>query len=124
LRDILADLSKPVPDRFIQQYDKPTRGGSVKIDYIPWHDIARLMDYFAPGWEIEITDKQLSDTHLLLTVRLWIHAAEGRFYRESTGIESLDRDGYGDFQSMAESMAFRRAAARWGLGAHLYRKDN
>jgi len=39
---------------------------------------------------------------------------------EGEGLERLDLSSYGDPQSNAESMAFRRAAARFGLGLHLY----
>ena len=59
-----------------------------------------------------------------MTVRITIHAREGAFYRDETGLERLDVDSYGDPQSNAESMAFRRAAARFGLGLHLYEGDN
>ena len=53
-------------------------------------------------------------------MRIIVHAAEGSFHREGTGIEDLDVDRFGDPQSNAESMAFRRAAAKWGLGLDLY----
>jgi len=56
-------------------------------------------------------------------VRITVHAREGAFYRDETGLERLDVDSYGDPQSNAESMAFRRAAARFGLGLHLYEGD-
>ncbi|MEO0759702.1 MAG: hypothetical protein AAFV85_27410 [Cyanobacteria bacterium J06634_6] len=60
-----------------------------------------------------------------------IPTCEGNHYREATGTEALKRlsdDGsavelaYGDPSSNAESMAFRRAAARFGLGLYLYDK--
>jgi hypothetical protein len=59
-----------------------------------------------------------------MTVQITIHAAEGDFKRDGTGLERLDVGSYGDPQSNAESMAFRRAAARFGLGLHLYDGDN
>ena len=59
-----------------------------------------------------------------MTVRITIHAREGAFYRDETGLERLDVSSYGDPQSNAESMAFRRAAARFGLGLHFYDGDD
>jgi len=70
-----------------------------------------------------------------MTVRITIHAREGAFYRDETGLERIDVASYGDPQSNAESMAFtplrssvgfascRRAAAWFGLGLHLYEGD-
>jgi len=53
-------------------------------------------------------------------VKIHIEAKDTSITRMATGSETLDTDSYGDFQSNAESMAFRRAAARFGLGLHLY----
>lgn len=48
--------------------------------------------------------------------------ADGSFSREATGCELLDCGSYGDPVSNAEAMAFRRAAAKFGLGRSLYDK--
>ena len=49
--DILEDLKKPVHPRFIKH--KVIKGQ--KIEYIPWHTLTRLLDYYAPGWSWKIT---------------------------------------------------------------------
>ncbi len=68
--------------------------------------------------------------------RLTIPTSEGNVYREASGTEELKREkynkdtnsyemkeiAYGDPSSNAESMAFRRCAARFGLGLYLYEK--
>ena len=41
-----------------------------------------------------------------MTVWITVHAREGAFYRDETGLERLDVDSYGDPQSNAELMAF------------------
>ncbi|MBW4638248.1 MAG: hypothetical protein KME05_08430 [Gloeocapsa sp. UFS-A4-WI-NPMV-4B04] len=70
----------------------------------------------------------------ILTARITIHAAEGCFTREATGTETLTEEyfdkttkskqirewAYGDVASKSESMALRRAAAKFGLGLYLY----
>ena len=73
-----------------------------------------------------------SSDRIFLTGRLTIPTAEGNIYREATGTEELKRTdketgdilelAYGDPSSNAESMAFRRAAAKFGLGLYLYDK--
>jgi hypothetical protein len=60
----------------------------------------------------------------MMTVEITIHTVEGTFRRQGTGREEPTvNGGYGDVQSNAESMAFRRAAAKWGLGLDLYEGD-
>ena len=68
--------------------------------------------------------------------RLTIPTSEGNVYREATGTEELKREkfnsktgqveireiAYGDPSSNAESQAFRRCAARFGLALYLYEK--
>ena len=66
-----------------------------------------------------------------MTVRITIHAREGAFYRDETGLERIDVSSYRDPQSNAESMAFtpprrsrRPGSGRFGLGLHLYDGDD
>ena len=119
LTEILADLAKPVPQRFLAT----RRQGKQDLTYIPWHHVNRLLDYFAPGWEGEVTKIVTTSDRVFVTYKLTIHAAEGAFSREATGTELLNCSSYGDPTSNSESMAFRRAAARFGLGLGLYQKD-
>lgn len=117
LADILTDLRKPIPERLLETKRIQGQG----ITYVPWYRAQKILNHYTRGfWEYEITERTFTDTHILLTVRIIVHAAEGVFHREGTGIESLDVESFGDPQSNAESMAFRRAAAKWGLGLHLY----
>ena len=119
LAEILTDLAKPVPKRFLAQ----RKQGGQNLTYIPWHHVNRLLDYFAPGWEGEVTKIVCTSDRVFVTYCLTLHAAEGVFSREATGTELLNCSSYGDPTSNAESMAFRRAAARFGLGLGLYQKD-
>jgi hypothetical protein len=59
---------------------------------------------------------------LILTIRLSVPCLEGVVYREATGQEEEETTSYGDSSSNAESMALRRAAAKFGLGLYLYDK--
>ena len=48
LAEILADLAKPLPNRFLQA----RRQGGKELTYLSWHHANRLMDYFTGGgWE-------------------------------------------------------------------------
>jgi hypothetical protein len=116
IREIIKDLSKPVAKRHLR---KRKQGGK-EILYIAWHDAIKYLDHYASGWNYEICSIESIGGKLILTVRLSIPCLEGIVYREATGQEDEEKDNYGDSSSNAESMALRRAAAKFGLGLYLY----
>jgi hypothetical protein len=115
--DIRADLQRPIPERLL---DTKHVGGQ-DITFVPWHRAQKILDHYTGGWwEKSITEKRTTDEHFLVTVEVTVIAQKKELAREGTGLESLDTDSWGDFQSNAESMAFRRACAAFGLGLDLY----
>ena len=116
IRDIVKDLSKPVAKRHLR---KRKQGGK-EILYLAWHDAVKYLDHYAPGWNYEIRSIDSLGGKLILTVRVSIPSLEGIVYREATGQEDEGLESYGDSSSNAESMALRRAAAKFGLGLYLY----
>jgi hypothetical protein len=116
IRDIIRDLSKPVAKRHLRL----RKQGGKDIKFISWHDAIKYLDHYAPGWNYEVRNIQNIAGKLILTVRLSVPCAEGLVYREATGQEDEDRENYGDSSSNAESMALRRASAKFGLGLYLY----
>lgn len=122
--EILADLQKPIPKRLLEQKPATSARGAPKLTYCPWYRVQRILNHYTGGFcSYEVRERTVTDRHVLMTVRITIHAQEGTFHRDGTGLERLDVESYGDPQSNAESMAFRRAAARFGLGLHLYEGD-
>jgi hypothetical protein len=121
VQDIIDDLSKPIADRHIEK--KPAdKSGKTMIAFIPWYCAIRYLDLYAPGWCYEITKIHTDDKRIYLTARITVPCEEGLIHREATGTEELNLNGWGDPSSNAESMALRRAAAKWGLGLYLYDK--
>lgn len=118
IRDIVKDLSKPVAKRHL----RTRKQGGKEITYIAWHDAVKYLDHYAPGWCYEIRRIDSVAGKLILTIRLSIPCLEGVVYREATGQEDETQDSYGDSSSNSESMALRRAAAKFGLGLSLYDK--
>jgi hypothetical protein len=116
IREIVKDLSKPIAQKHLR---KRKQGGK-EITYLAWHDAVKYLDHFAPGWCYEIRSMDSIGGKLIMTVRLSIVCAEGTVYREATGQEDEDLDSYGNSSSNSESMALRRAAAKFGLGLYLY----
>ena len=116
IREIVKDLSKPVAQKHLRK----RRQGGKEITYLAWHDAVKYLDYYAPGWCYEVRRIDSIAGKLILTVRLSIPCAEGVVYREATGQEDEDLDSYGNSSSNSESMALRRAAAKYGLGLYLY----
>jgi hypothetical protein len=116
IRDIVKDLTKPVAKRHL----RARKQGGKEIQYIAWHDAIKYLDHYAPGWCYEVRSMESIGGKLILTVRLSVQCAEGIVYREATGQEDEDLDSYGNSSSNSESMALRRAAAKFGLGLYLY----
>jgi hypothetical protein len=118
IADIINDLSKPIPPRLLKS---KTVGGQ-KIIFIPWYTAVKFLDLYAPGWNYEVRQLTEIGQKLVLVARISIPCAEGLVYREATGQEDEEVKGYGDSSSNSESMALRRAAAKFGLGLSLYEK--
>lgn len=116
IREIVKDLSKPIAQKHLRK----RRQGGKEITYLSWHDAVKYLDHFAPGWNYEIRSIESVSGKLIMIVRLSIRSLEGIVYREATGQEDEDKDTFGDSSSNAESMALRRAAAKFGLGLSLY----
>ena len=123
INDIITDLSKPIKARHLRQ---KRRGGQV-LDFIPWYHAVKYLDLHAPGWSYAVRSVTWNNEgRLVLTVRLSIPCLEGMVHREATGTEEEPEEGermFGDPSSNAESMALRRAAAKFGLGLYLYNKE-
>lgn len=120
LVDVLADLRKPIPQRFLHT----KKQGGTTITFCPWYRVVKILDHYTGGrWTYEVLRQTVEADHFVVTVRITLHAADATVFRDGTGIEPIAVKGYGDFQSNAESMALRRAAAKFGLGLHLYEKE-
>lgn len=132
INQIIESLSRKLPEGLL---DSKIVGG-IKITFIPWHKIPPILDKYAPGWTWEIKQINLSADRLFVVGRLTIPTVNGDVWREATGTEILKEEktdkktgevfirelAYGDPSSNAESMAFRRASAKFGLGLYLYDK--
>jgi TATA-binding protein-associated factor Taf7 len=115
--EILADLQKPIPKRFIKS--KTLKGQ--RIDFVSWYSYIRLLEFYAPGFSWEVRTHYNGD-RTVIEGRLILRAAEGNFIREATGTEDNEIDSWGDPSSNAEAMALRRCCAKFGLGLHLWEK--
>lgn len=117
LAEIIADLSKPLPDRFLKT---KTKGGT-QLTFITWRTAQRLLDYYAPGWSGSVTHIALSADRVAVSYAISIPTADGGIVtRSATGTEDEDDSGWGDPVTNAEQQAFKRAAARFGLALYLY----
>ncbi|MBX3277280.1 MAG: hypothetical protein KF868_04655 [Acidobacteria bacterium] len=118
--DIIRDLSKELADRHIKT--KTIKGQ--RINFITWYHAVKYLDLYAPGWSGEVRSVTEVGGRVIVVYRLSIPALEGVIRREATGQESdwdeEEETKYGDPSSNAEAMAFKRAAAKFGLGLYLY----
>ena len=128
IAQITAALSRPLP----KSITASRKQGGKEITFIPWHQVNRILDKYAIGWTWQIVTMTTTDDRIFVTGRLTVPTADGDVSRDAIGTEELKETNsktgevkeraYGDPSSNAESMAFRRAAARFGLGLYLYDK--
>jgi hypothetical protein len=120
IAEIISDLSKEIAERHLKV--KVLKGR--KIHFISWHHAIKYLDLFAPGWDGEVRQVAEIGGRCVIVYRISIPCAEGTVWREATGQESdwdeEEETKYGDPSSNAEAMAFKRAAAKFGLGLYLY----
>ncbi|XP_010252362.1 PREDICTED: uncharacterized protein LOC104593949 [Nelumbo nucifera] len=121
LSEVLRELNKRIPDSLI----KVRMENGLSVKYVPWHVINRIMNLHAPEWSGEIRSITYSADGKSVSVvyRVTLYGTDAEIFRESTGTASVDDTNFGDPVQKAESMAFRRACARLGLGLHLYHED-
>jgi len=118
LVEITSDLSRPLPDDFISWFQKKSNW----IPYLSWTDANLILDYCAPGWSCDVTENQIGD-RVVVKVSLTLLCAEGRVTRSSLGSDDLADENFGGPLPDAESQAFRRASARYGLFLYAYDKN-
>lgn len=120
ISEIIKDLSKDLPERHIKS--KVLKGQ--RINFITWYHAVKYLDLYAPGWSGEVRQVAEIGGRVIVVYRITIPCLEGLVYREATGQESdwdeEEETKYGDPSSNAEAMAFKRAAAKFGLGLYLY----
>jgi len=120
--EVLDGLSKNIPQRHL----KTKRKGGATLTFCPWYRTQRILDHYTNGhWEVRIIESKDIDGRYMMRIELTIYGI-GRdgditsLSRQATGNEGTDVDTFGDPSSNAESMAFRRACAKFGLGLHLW----
>lgn len=124
ISEVISSLSRKLPDELLKTKPRKTKsGGTVNLTFLEWHTAVKILDKYAPGWCYEIRSVTPVGNSVVVVARITIPCSDGFVYREATGIEDEDLDGYGDPASNAEAMALKRAASKFGLGLYLYRKD-
>lgn len=118
--DIRRLLLEPVPKHLIS-YRPVKQGAPPTIAYINVTDYKDLMDARAGIWESHIVDFRQVGNSMACVVRVTIHAEDGSFSHDGSGIEAMEIRGYGDPFSNSFAQAFRRACEGHGLSRELWR---
>lgn len=116
LAEVIAELSREIPDRFLSQ----KRKGNVSITIYSWMTVQKFLDFMAPGWQGRAAPV-LSTERVACVYELCIPTSDyGLVCRSATGDDQEDDDeGWGSPMTRAEGQAFKRAAARFGFGMYL-----
>jgi hypothetical protein len=114
--EILADLSRPLPENAIRQRVgwRDNTGEERWVDYIDWHTAADILDRACPDWSHEVRDITVIGDLVAVTAAITIKGIT----RCGVGVDSaLDEKGI----KSAEHDALKRAAVKFGLARSLYR---
>lgn len=115
LRDILAELSRPLPENKIRHRVgwRDANGAEHWIDYIDWHTAADILDEVAVDWSHEVREIQVIGDLVVVTAAITIKGIT----RCGVGVGSaMDEKGI----KRAEHDALKRAAVKFGLARSLY----
>lgn len=130
LHDTQLILKRPLPSSILGKLKD--KGNAL---YIPWYVGNVILNKYCPGWEWAITNVTTTSDRVIVVGKLTLHCKDGDCSRSATGTEVLKELrknkhnnyeleemelAFGDPSSNAESMAFRRACARFGLALYLY----
>lgn len=118
-KQIQEALKAEIPAEFLRTRQQ----GGQTLTFMPWHACSALADERAPGWSGYVERIQQIGDAVAVTYRISIPTENGTVEREAIGYEQLSTSSYGDPTSNAESMAFRRAWAKHGLGSSLYGQE-
>jgi len=112
-KELRDTLNRPTDPTLVRR----RRQGTIEVDYLEWFAVNRILDAHCPGWSGEAVVTTVGDT-VIVTYTIRIPTAEGVVSRSATGSEKLG-SGF-DPVASAEQQAFKRAAARFGIGLDLY----
>lgn len=123
--EIKKELRKPIPANLISSRPSYSKGEQVgTIEFVNVTDYKELLDERAGVWTAQVNEFKQVGNSLCLILRLSIHADDGVFSQDGTGIEPIDTDSYGDPFSNAYSQGLRRACESHGLSRELWKKDS
>jgi len=114
-------LKKPIDRKLLSQ----KKAGGTSIDFLNITDLKDELDSrLAPNhWEAIVKQTMLCGENLIMIVSLIIHADDGVYCQDGTGIESINLRGYGDVASNSYAQALRRAAESHGFCRELWRAE-
>jgi len=112
-QELRDTLNRPTDPTLVRR----RRQGTIEVDYLEWFAVNRILDAHCPGWSGEAVVTTVGDT-VIVTYTIRIPTSEGIVSRSATGSEKLG-SGF-DPVASAEQQAFKRAAARFGIGLDLY----
>lgn len=120
-----AEIKRKLKEPIERKYISTKTVGGKEIKYVSITDIKDQLDSrLAPNhWEAIVKSTTVAGETLLMIISLIIHADDGVFCQDGTGIEKTTLRGYGDIGSNSFAQGLRRAAESHGLGRELWRDE-
>lgn len=116
--ELRLKMLEPVPEQMVHIKEK----GGREIPFMNITDVVDILDERAGIWRNFVKNEIQIGDQFIITVCIEVLAREGWIAREDVGNEEINLNSYGDTSSNAFAMAFKRAAAKHGVGRELWRK--
>lgn len=119
--EIKRRLKKPIDKKLLSH----KKQGGADIAFLNITDLKDELDarLHPNHWEALIKSTTVCGDNFVMVVSLVIHASDGAFCQDGTGLESINLKGYGDTASNAFAQALRRAAESHGFCRELWRME-
>lgn len=118
MTELFNVLFKPFSDK-VKQTKKQA---GQEITFVSWiHYVVRAWHQFPQGYSKDVRVNEVGG-QLVVTVRITDRASG--CYQEALGAAPADKTSWGGAMAEAESQAFRRAMANFGLGLEMYMDED
>jgi hypothetical protein len=114
--ELIDTLNQPTDPSHI----RTRRQGGAELSYLEWHTVNRILDAECPEWSGKVESVVISGDTVIVSYAISIPTSDGIITRAAVGSDKLG-SGF-DPVASAEQQAFKRAAARFGIGLDLYDK--
>lgn len=119
--DMIEHLKKPFQprDHGFKPRNQQDRANGTGYLYLHRHAIEDRLDAVEPGWSYEISDPIYRDDRVTFKATITIRGKSRSDYGSAQIVTNKSGDEVNQLEKAGATDAFRRAAAKWGIGRYI-----